>query len=264
MLNDRSRVIEDIQRLIVRLIATCPAGHRLRLIGGFRYRLLDGSCRTSADIDYHWDGDLDAKRSEIAELLTRRLLPEVRRRFGYDGHIRATESPATESPFVKTVTAELYRTGERADRVEIPVEITAIPCADEPTVRTVSGTVYLTASDADMAEGKVVALFGRTYVQPRDLVDLYLFQDQLTVASAGRVQAKLATLGLSPERTAERFRALRRGRNQHVRAINAIIADQVEDAAAANLKAAGGGGMLFDAVVALLADRLKLPGGMAP
>lgn len=250
--------------MIVRLIATHPAGHRLRLIGGFRYRFLNGSCRTSADIDYHWDGDLESKRRELAALLTKRLLPEVRRRFGYDGHIRATDAPATESPFVKTVTVELYRTGERADRIEIPVEITAIPCADEPAVRTVSGTVYLTASDADMAEGKVVALFGRTYVQPRDLVDLFLFQDQLTDASAGRVQAKLAALGLSPERAAERLSTLLRERGSHVRGIDAIIADQVEEAAATNLKAAGGGAMLFDAVIALLTDRLKIAGGKTP
>ena len=58
---------EAIQGLIVRTLATNPAGHRLCLIGGFRYRLLDGSARRSVDVDYHWEGDLVAKQREVID-----------------------------------------------------------------------------------------------------------------------------------------------------------------------------------------------------
>jgi hypothetical protein len=44
-----------------------------------------------------------------------------------------------------------------------------------------------------------------------------------------------------------------------VRAIARIIDDQVDAAVAANLKAAGGGNMIFDAVVALLTSKLVIP-----
>jgi hypothetical protein len=59
MQSERLAFIEQLQRLIAGIVATSPAGHKLSLIGGFRYRLMSRSCRTSADIDYHWDGDLE-------------------------------------------------------------------------------------------------------------------------------------------------------------------------------------------------------------
>ena len=99
---ERFEVVEAIQKLIVSVIATHPAGHRLCLIGGFRYRLLSQSCRMSVDIDYHWDGNLAAKQAEVATLLTARALPEIQRRFGYDGQVRTTTGPDANSPSVKT------------------------------------------------------------------------------------------------------------------------------------------------------------------
>jgi hypothetical protein len=45
-------IIEQIQTLAARIIATHPAGYQLCLIGGFRYRLLDASGRASTDIDF--------------------------------------------------------------------------------------------------------------------------------------------------------------------------------------------------------------------
>lgn len=257
-------IVENIQTLIVRLIATHPAGLHLCLIGGFRYRLLSRSCRTSVDIDYHWDGDLEKKQEEILELLAKRLLPEVRKRDGLDGHVHKATGPDADSPFVKTVEVALYRTGEDPVRIEVPVEITSIPCADPPVVRTVAGTVYLTASDMDMAEGKVLALFCRTLVQERDIVDLFLFQDQFAGSAEQRLVVKFAKLGILPEAVSERFQALVRNRASHVRAIDAIIVDQIDPAEAANLAAAGGGAMIFDAVIALLKDRLQLDRGVSP
>jgi hypothetical protein len=257
MNNEVDGTTETIQKLIVEIIATHPAGHRLCLIGGFRYRLLNQSCRTSVDIDYHSDGDLERKQEEIADLLTKRLLPEVRKRFGYDGQARKATGPEADSPFVKTVAVAFDRTGEHPDRIEVPVEITSIPCADAPVVRTMAGTVYLTASDADMAESKVVAIFNRPFVEVRDIIDLFLFQNQFTDASAQRLQVKFAKLGIGPQSVATRIHKLVENREPHVRALGALIKDQIDTAAAANLEAAGGGGMIFDAVVALLNGQLK-------
>lgn len=58
---------ESIQRIAARVLATHPTGHRLCLIGGFRYRLLSASARASTDMDYHWEGDLEQKQTEIVD-----------------------------------------------------------------------------------------------------------------------------------------------------------------------------------------------------
>lgn len=259
----RYQTIEEIQRLAAGLIATSTAGHRLCLIGGFRYRLLSQSCRTSLDVDYHWDGDLNGKQMELADLLRRKLLPEVKRRFGYEGTVSPATGPGADSPFVRTVLAAFYRTGEAPDRIEIPVEITTIPCLDAPVVRTVSGTVYLTTSDADMIESKVIALFNRLYLEERDILDLFLFQDSFVADSARRLRTKLATLQISPAAVVERSARLLTNRVMHARAIDEIIEEQVDAAVAANLRASGGGSMIFDAVVNLLTDKLEIPKGFA-
>jgi len=261
---ERTRVVENLQRLAAGLIATSPAGHRLCLIGGFRYRLLNQSCRLSLDVDYHWDGGLDEKQAEILVLLRAKLLPEVKRRLGYDGDVGKATGPDADSPSVKTVVMAFYRTGEAGGRIEIPVEITSIPSMDSPVVRTVAGTVYLTASDADMIESKVIALFNRTFVEARDIVDLFLFQDQFVADSAGRLKAKLAELHIRAASVADRCARLRANRAVHARAIAEIIEDQIDAAVAANLKASGGGGMIFDAVMAVLRDRLGIEGEVEP
>jgi cytochrome c553 len=77
-----SEVSEQIQRMVAAFVATQPAGVGLRLVGGFRYRLLDRGVRRSVDIDYHWHGDLVAKQGELIAAFRRRLLPDVRRRRG--------------------------------------------------------------------------------------------------------------------------------------------------------------------------------------
>ena len=201
----RTETIERIQALAAGLIATSPAGHRLCLIGGFRYRLLSRSCRTSLDIDYHWDGDLESKQHEIIDVLRAKLLPEVKRRFVYDGEVRQATGP-----------------------------------------------------DADMIESKVIALFNRVFLEERDLVDLFLFQDNFIGDSAQRLRTKFAGLHVSPSSVTDRFASLLANRVVHVRAIDEIIEDQIDAAVAANLKAAGGGGMVFDTVAALLRDRLRI------
>ena len=68
-MTSNAAIVEQIQTLAAKILATHPAGHRLCLIGGFRYRLLNASCRSSVDIDYHWEGDLDRKQVEIVDVL---------------------------------------------------------------------------------------------------------------------------------------------------------------------------------------------------
>jgi hypothetical protein len=64
-MDDDTSPTERIQLRAVRVLATHPAGRGLCLVGGFRYRLLNESARASNDIDYHWEGDLQAKQMEI-------------------------------------------------------------------------------------------------------------------------------------------------------------------------------------------------------
>ena len=212
------------------------------------------------EIDYHWDGDPDSKQKEIVDLLRSKLLPEVKRRFGYDGTVSPATGPDAASAMVKTVVTAFYRTGDKPDRIEIPVELTSIPCLDRPVVRTAAGTVYLTASDADMIESKVIALFNRVFVEERDILDLFLFQDSFMADSAQRLRMKLAKLHVGPAAMADRYAEMLSNRVAHARALDEIINDQVDAAIADNLKTAGGGSMVLDTVLALLKDRLRLPG----
>lgn len=65
---DKPEIAENIQKMAVKLLATSPAGEGLCLIGGFRYRWLDQSCRRSVDLDYHWDGGLKQKQEQVIVL----------------------------------------------------------------------------------------------------------------------------------------------------------------------------------------------------
>ena len=251
-------IVERIQTLAAKTLATHAVGHQLHLIGGFRYRLLDASCRASIDIDYHWQGDLDKKQGEIVNVLRGRLLPEIKRQFAYDGDIRPASDPAGESPAVRTVEMAFYRMAESGSRIEIPLEITHIPCLDPPIVRTAVGTVFLTVSDADMVESKIIALVNRTFTQARDILDIFLFQDSLAPDASARLSQKFGTLSLASEDVAERLGRIRRGASVQVRQIEQILDAQVEPAVAANLRAAGGAAMIWDRVMRLLVDRLAM------
>ena len=154
---DTLAIVERVQRLAATILATHPVGHQLCLIGGFRYRLLNASARASSDIDYHWEGDLQRKQVEIVDVLRSKLLPEVKRQFGYDGDVRPGAGPE-ESPAVRIVATAFYRVAEPGSRIEIPIEITSVVRLDAPVVRTIAGTVFLTVSDADMIESKILAL----------------------------------------------------------------------------------------------------------
>lgn len=261
---EHTAILEQIQQAVVRLLATSPAGQNLRLIGGFRYRFLDQSARVSADVDYHWDGDLQAKQAELIELFGRRLLPEMTRRIGYEGDVRAGGGPAGPSPAVCVVELAFWRPGVAYSRVELPVEVTQIVCLDAPVVRTAGGIICPTASDADMIESKVIALLNRPTVEHRDFCDLFLFAGHLRPDAAERVRTKLARLALDSAAVSRRLQVLRDGRAYHVRAIDGVIVEQLDETAAVNLRAAGGGTTVFDTVWEILLSRLNLSDRGAP
>lgn len=258
MNDERIKVSEAVQKLAVRVVATNPAGEGLCLVGGFRYRLLDASCRRSLDLDYHWPGDLESKQAQVAAVLRKKLLPLVRERMGYEGDVRLATGPGAESAAVKTVEVAVWRQGGPPGRITIPVDITRIPCADKPVVRTVDGVVYLSASDADMVESKVIALFLRPRVEERDMVDVFLFQEKFRPDSPRRVRKKLKQLVMPAPRVTEMLGKMVADRKFHVRHIEEIVRGQVEAQAAAHIRKAGGATAIFDQVVELLQNRLEL------
>ena len=262
MNDEKTAVVEQIQRMVVRLVATHPAGQGLCLIGGFRYRFLDNGVRQSLDVDYHWDGDLGEKQAQLIRLFRRRLIPDVRRRLGCEGRADAAGGPDSESPAVKVAELAFWREGAAYGRVEIPVDITRIVCFDEATVRTADGVVYRTASDGDMIEGKILALFSRTLMEHRDLVDIFLFANHLGEDSPKRIGKKLATLRIESEVIQERLADFVKHRAYHVRAVDDVVSSQLDSGAAASIQSAGGGGVVLDAVLGMLRQRLNLGKGV--
>ncbi len=256
--------IERLQLLAVRILATHPAGRGLCLVGGFRYRLLNGSARASNDIDYHWEGDLQSKQMEIVELFGSKLLPEVKRQMGYDGDVRPARGPDAESPVVRTVALAFYRVAEPGSRIEIPVNIIGVTCLDPPMVRTVEGTVFLTVSDADMIESKIIACLARTFLQVRDVLDVFLFRDAIRPDAPGRLSRKLNLLPLPPAEAIARLNQLANRRTVHVRGIERLLDEQVNAAVAANLRSAGGAAMIWDSVMSLLQEVLARAKELSP
>lgn len=244
--------IERIQLLAARILATHPVGRGLCLVGGFRYRLLNESARASNDIGYHWEGDLQEKQMEVVEVFRNKLLPEVKRQLGYDGDVRSATGPDAESPVVRTVELAFYRVTEPESRIEIPVDIIGVARLDMPMVRTVEGTVFLTLSDADMIESKILACLARSFLQVRDVLDIFLFQDALRPDSPRRLSQKLSKRALPPAEAIERLNKLANNRTVHVRGIERLLDEQVEPAVTGNLRAAGGGEMIWDSVMHLL------------
>ncbi|NQT92184.1 MAG: hypothetical protein HQ559_05435 [Lentisphaerae bacterium] len=227
------------------------------MIGGFRYRLLDGGPRRSVDVDYHWEGDLDAKQREVIILLRAKLLPEVRARYGYDGSVGPAKGPDAESVFVRTIETAFPRPSSPGTPIIVPVEITRIICLDAPVVRTVKGTVCLTASDADMIESKVISLLNRIHVRVQDIVDLFLFRDTFLSDSGRRLGRKLSQLKIEDAAVERTVSGLVRNRVVHVRAIDRVIEEQLDEAVAANIMAAGGGAKVFDVALEEVAQQLR-------
>ena len=255
-MNSVVSVTERIQMLAAKILATHAAGRGLCLVGGFRYRMLDGSARASLDLDYHWDGNLANKQAEVAEVLRGKLLPEVQRQVGLAGDVRLAAGPTADSAVVRTVELAFYHMAESGSRLEIPVDILGIARLDPPIVRTVVGTVFLTLSDADMIESKVLACLVRSFFQIRDALDLFLFQDALLSDSPRRLAQKFSRLSLPVLDAMERLERLAKNRSVHIRSLERLLDEQVNAPAAANLREAGGAEMVWDAVMSRLRDML--------
>lgn len=249
-------VLEEIQRLIVKTLATNPAGRNLFLIGGFRYRFLDGSVRRSVDIDYHWEKDLAEKQHEIISLFKRKLLSEVKRRFSFDGDVFPGSRMEDESDQVKIVELAFYRIGSRFSRIEIPVDITKVDSLDPPEVRTADGVIYPTLSDADLVENKVIAILNRVFIQARDMLDIFLFQSSFLPESPRRITEKLKHLSIKPDPAKQKLKKIEENRVVYVNALKKIIEEQVESSAAENLCSAGGAPVVFNEVLNILKGML--------
>lgn len=247
--DEQTEVVNAVQKAIVRLVATSPAGHNLILIGGFRYRFLDESVRVSRDIDYHWDGDLEKKQQELVTLLQKRLVPALRRQFGFDGSANPATGPDADSPAVRIVNVAVWKDGVPYSRIEIPVEVTQVSHADKMEVRTVDGVVYPTLSDADLVESKIIAVFRRNTMAHRDLVDVFLFGNKLVPDSPKRLAKKFKGAGVTPAVVKERLDDLDRHAAYHAKTIQAVIDTQLDPEAAKNINAAGGGAMVLRTVV---------------
>lgn len=241
--------VEAIQRMVARIVASNPAGRNLALIGGFRYRFLDGSIRTSDDVDYHWCGDLAEKQAELIALLRRVLLPQVRRRLGYEGNVAAKSGPDAESPIVRVVNGAFWKGDVPNSRIEIPVEVTRIACADPVEVRTADGTLYATPSDADMIESKIIAILNRVFLRHRDIVDVFLFHSHLVPNAPERLAAKLHALNPTRSNADKRMLDLNRHGDYHAKSVQAVIDTQLAPVAAAQLNDAGGGSMVLASVL---------------
>jgi hypothetical protein len=259
-MDKKAEVLEELQISTAKFLATNPAGHKLCLVGGFRYRLLDQSARRSMDIDYHWEGDLDQKQAELVEACRRRLLPLIAREFGYQGGVQPHQGSDAESPTVRTVDLAFWQPGVEHSRVEIPVEVTRLCRLDATIVRTADGVVYPTLSDPDVIEGKITALFNRPVLEHRDLVDIFLFSNRLLPESPRRLMRKFNSLSISRTSVNERLGDLEKNAAYHVRALAAVIGSQLDPAAAANIQS-GGGAAAVHRAVRLTVQRLWEEGG---
>ncbi len=243
----KDEVIEVVQRMVARLLATNPAGVGLCLIGGARLRLLDQSARRSLDMDYHWEGDLAKKQEEVARLLRARLLPMVKSKLGLDGDVR----DGADSPFASMVELAFYKVGSDLPRIELPVDITRIPCLDRPVARTMDGVVFLSASDPDLLESKLLAIVLRDVVAARDWVDIYLFRNLLSPEAPARLARKLAMIKVTRRVVLDRLDKIALGRVVQARQVAQVLREQVDTAVAENLARAGGATMVFEEAFAI-------------
>ena len=240
---------DRLQRVVARLVATSPAGVNLLLIGGFRYRLLDNSQRFSVDIDYHWGGDLDAKQQELQALCRRGILGQVRRELGYEGSVSVGTGRDADSPNARFVDLRFLK---GTTHIEVPLEVTQIVCLDPSIIRTAGGTVHPTPSDADLIESKVIAVLNRTFLQHRDLVDIFLYGDKLRQDSPARLKQKLVKMELRPEMVAQRLKNLQENREYHATAIQKVIDQQMNPTVAQQMNSGGGGRAVLESALNLI------------
>ena len=185
-------------------------------------------------------------------------MPALRRQSGLDASATLATGPEADSPAVRTVLIAAWKTGVAYSRIEIPVEITRISHSDKMEVRTVEGVVYPTLSDADLVESKIAAVFNRSTMAHRDLVDIFLFGDKLVPESPERISIKLSALGTAPAAIREKMDDLVRHAAYHAKAVQAVIDTQLDAEAAESTNAAGGGAMVLHGAVATIRRNVRL------
>ncbi len=254
---DNWQIIESIQKLIVTFLARHSSGYKLYLIGGFRFRFIDESCRFSRDIDYYWEGDLVEKQTGLIAVLNKDVIPEVSRQFAYTGQARAAIGPDSESEVVKTIDLAFWKEGEAGSRIEIPVDIMKFACLEKPIARTRHGVIVATPADNDLVEGKVVALLNRWPLQERDFIDLFLFEKMLTKLSGPNIKQKLSQYNFDSSRIKQKLELISQSSDIHKRAIDTIISQQLEPQSAAQLIEAGGGAFIFEQTLKIIKKLLS-------
>jgi hypothetical protein len=247
-----------LQRITARIVAMNPAGHRLLLIGGFRYRLLDRSARFSVDVDYHWEGDLAQKQGELLRLCRRLVLAQARRELGCDGTADLPTGPDAESPSARFVELRFWKLPVGGSQIILPLEITRIACLDPATIRTAGGVVYPTPSDLDLIEAKVIAAINRSFIAHRDFMDIFLYGDCLTPDSPRRLGEKLEKLHIDGGSVRKRLDDLQQNLEYHARAVQGVIDSQLEPAPAAQINAGGGGRKVFGRALELIQANVGL------
>lgn len=245
-------IIEEIQRIVAKMIATNPPGRNLALIGGFRYRLLDDSPRMSVDIDYHWEESLSEKQKEIVLLLEKKMVPELKQRFGYDAHVRPVEGPDAESTMVKMVDLAFYSPDIHGSKRTIRIDITYIDCIDMPTTRTKDGVIYLTVTDQDMIESKIISLLCRIPTQERDFLDIFLFKSQLSEGSPERIVQKLEKKHLDLAKAHSKLEQIVKDKKYHVKNVSELIESQLDVDVANQLNQAGGAVVVCEGVITIV------------
>jgi hypothetical protein len=251
-------MLENIQAAIVKLLATNPEGKGLHLIGGFRLRIADDSPRVSMDVDYHTEEDFEGKQKDLISLFKRELLPLVKDLYGYEGTVLEAYGPDAETDLVKTVMLSFFVKDFDYSRIEIPVDITRIEVFDEPEPRTINSDVCMTRSDCDIIESKVIALVSSVFVRDRDMVDIFLYESFLAKDSSARIAKKLANLSIDQATLSKRIQKLISLRKVRIDGVQRVIDEQLEKVSADTIADGGGATAVYERVMTILRDKVKL------
>ncbi len=88
-------------------------------------------------------------------------------------------------------------------------------------------------------------------------LDIFLFQDALLPDAPARLSQKLRELAIPLADAIKKLDRFALNRAVHVRETERLLGEQVAPAVTANLRAAGGGAMVWDSVIRLLRDTLS-------
>ena len=163
-----------------------------------------------------------------------------------------------DTDLVKTINLAFFIKDFAYSRIELPVDITSIEVLDAPEARTINQVVCMTRSDYDIIESKVIALVDSTFIRDRDIVDIFLFESLLPKDSPDRIAKKLKNMSLRASTVSERIHKMIQLRDVRIKSIQRIIDEQLERVQAETIAEGGGAAMVFDRVLKVITERLKL------